>query len=49
MLDIQNTKAINSVIVNGRLLDRATLDQILTTVKQANNNSRVTDIRKYLN
>jgi len=49
LLDIQNTKAINSVIVNGRLLDRATLDQILTTVKQANNNSRVTDIRKYLN
>ena len=46
--DISNTKSINSVILNGKLLDRTLLNQILATVKQANNSSRKKDISHYL-
>jgi imidazolonepropionase-like amidohydrolase len=31
--DIQNTKKINAVIINGRFLDRAALDHMLTQVE----------------
>ncbi|MBW3550361.1 MAG: amidohydrolase family protein [Proteobacteria bacterium] len=38
--DIANTRAIEGVIVDGRFLDRAQLDSILTTVEEANQTSR---------
>lgn len=38
--DVANTRAIESVIVNGRLLDRAQLDAILAAVEEANEGSR---------
>ena len=47
--DISNTRTINSVILNGRILDRNTLDEMLQSVKEANNNSRTNDISTYLN
>lgn len=46
--DIRNTKAINSVLVNGQLLERPLLDQILAKVKEANDSSRTQDINMYL-
>jgi imidazolonepropionase-like amidohydrolase len=33
--DIRNTRTISMVVANGRLLDRAALDQILTSVEAA--------------
>ena len=33
--DISNTKMINAVVFNGRLLDRKALDEMLTTIKTA--------------
>lgn len=33
LLDIRNTQKINSVVVNGRLLDRQTLDRMLSEIK----------------
>jgi len=47
--DISNTKTINSVFLNGKLLDRALLDQMLAAVRVANNSSRKEDISAYLN
>jgi imidazolonepropionase-like amidohydrolase len=47
LLDIKNTKSINTVILRGRILDRTQLDNILTAVKQANNVSRQQDISQY--
>jgi hypothetical protein len=47
--DIKNTKTISSVILNGQLLDRVLLDEILAAVKTANDSSRNTDIGMYLN
>jgi len=38
--DIRNTQKITAVIAHGRLLDRATLDQILTKVEGAAKNSK---------
>lgn len=35
LADISNTKKINAVVVNGRLLDRKTLDKLLTDVEAA--------------
>lgn len=46
--DISNTQAINSVILNGRLLDRTLLDELLAAVKAANDSSRKIDISQYL-
>lgn len=37
LADISNTKKINAVVVNGRLLDRPTLDKVLTDVEAAAN------------
>ena len=46
--NIANTKAINSVILNGQLMDRPLLDKILNAVKLANDSSRKIDITEYL-
>jgi hypothetical protein len=46
--DISNTKAINTVILNGKILNRNTLDKILESVKNANNASRKKDISQFL-
>jgi len=35
--DISNTKKINAVVLNGRLLDRKTLDKMLADVEAAAN------------
>ena len=45
LIDIRHTKSINSVVVNGKLLDRTALDNILASVKTANDFSRTRDIR----
>lgn len=45
--DIANTRAINAVIVNGRVLDRALLDRMLGAVEAANAASREFDISAY--
>lgn len=46
--NISNTRAINSVILNGRVLDREILDQMLEAVKEANNRSRTKNISEFL-
>ncbi|NVJ59843.1 MAG: amidohydrolase family protein [Gammaproteobacteria bacterium] len=48
LLDINNTRTIDTVILNGRVLDRATLDAMLEAVKQANDKSRKINIDQYL-
>ncbi|NVJ51624.1 MAG: amidohydrolase family protein [Gammaproteobacteria bacterium] len=45
--DIRNTRSIESVILNGRWLQREKLDAMLTAVKQANDNSRLINIDQY--
>jgi len=40
LVDIKHTKSINLVIRDGRLLPRETLDQMLTDVRKANDQSR---------
>ncbi len=47
--DISNTQTIHTVIVNGRVLDRALLDEMLAAVKSANDASRKKDISKFVN
>jgi len=47
--DINNTRSINSVITNGKLIERTELDKILQLIKEANNRSRKVSIDKYLN
>lgn len=47
--DIAHTKAIHTVIAQGRVYDRDLLDQILLAVKAANDASRTVDISKYDN
>jgi len=46
---IDNTRKINTVILNGRVLDRALLNQMLEAVKFANDTSREMDINKFMN
>ena len=46
---IENTKTINSVIMNGKVFDRKQLDAILKAVKEANNRSRNNDISEFTN
>tara|TARA_R110002051_G_scaffold324635_1_gene422859 strand:- start:53052 stop:54620 length:1569 start_codon:yes stop_codon:yes gene_type:complete len=46
--DIRNSRAINAVITNGKLLDRLTLDKILQSIKNANNNSREINIDEFI-
>jgi len=45
---ISNTKKINTVILNGKILDRNILDDILESVNNANDTSRNIDISQYL-
>ncbi len=47
LLNIKHTQNIKTVINNGRLYHRDTLDQILTAVKTANDDSRTEDIGHY--
>jgi hypothetical protein len=47
--DIRNTRAINAVVANGKLLDRAVLDKMLQSIKEANNKSRKISIDEFLN
>ena len=47
--DIRNTRTINAVIVNGELLNRALLDTILLSIKDANNKSRKINIDAFKN
>lgn len=44
LIDISHTKSIDSVILNGQLLDRSLLDNMLDAVKKANDKSRTQDI-----
>ena len=46
--DINNTRTINTVILNGRVLDRPMIDRILESVKAANNESRKKAIDQFL-
>jgi len=45
--DIENTRTIDTVILNGRVFDRSQLDAMLEAVKEANANSRKLNIDKY--
>lgn len=45
---IENTRSINTVILNGRVFDRKDLDEMLDAVKQANEKSRKVSIDQYL-
>lgn len=45
--NIENTKTIDTVIVNGRIFNRKLLDEMLDAVKEANDNSRTVDVSKY--
>ncbi len=48
LLDIANTREINTVILGGKVLDRVLLDEILIAVKEANDASRSIDIKEYI-
>ncbi|MCW9027824.1 MAG: amidohydrolase family protein [Kangiella sp.] len=45
--DIENTRTIDTVILNGRVFDRSQLDAMLEAVKEANANSRKINIDEY--
>jgi len=47
--DIENTRTINAVITNGKLLDRTVIDEILQSIKDANNRSRKININRFIN
>jgi hypothetical protein len=47
LVDIGNTRAIDTVILNGRVFGRDQLDAMLAAVKKANENSRKINIDKY--
>lgn len=46
--DIENTRTVDTVILNGRVFGRNQLDAMLKAVKEANANSRKINIDKYL-
>mgnify|MGYP000359684337 CR=1 FL=1 len=46
---IKNTRTINTVIANGKFLDRKELDKMLQSVKEANNTSRKISIDWFIN
>ncbi|MEL6251010.1 MAG: amidohydrolase family protein [Bacteroidota bacterium] len=48
LLDITHTKSINTLIINGKVYERAKLDQILEAVKAANDKSRARDISSFI-
>lgn len=45
--NIRNTKTINTVFSNGKMFDRALLDDLLAAVKAANDEGRTIDISQY--
>lgn len=47
--NIKNTRTINAVITNGKLLDRSVLDKVLQSIKDANNKSRKININEFIN
>ena len=47
LMDIQNTKAINTVFSNGKMYDRNLLDEMLAAVKAVNDKGRTIDISQY--
>jgi len=47
LLDIGNTALIDTVILDGRILDRTTLDGMLSAVRSAHANSRNFDLSRY--
>jgi hypothetical protein len=47
LIDIGNIRAIDSVILNGRVFSHDQLDAMLTAVKKANESSRKINIDKY--
>ncbi|NNL03565.1 MAG: amidohydrolase family protein [Eudoraea sp.] len=49
LVNIANTRKINSVFLNGKILDRTLLDKILEAVKTANNSSRKKEINDFMN
>ena len=48
LINIKHTQEIDTVILNGRVLDRDKLDAMLAAVKQANEKSRKLNIDRYL-
>ena len=48
LINIKHTQEIDTVILNGRVLDRDQLDAMLAAVKQANEKSRKLNIDRYL-
>lgn len=48
LVNIENTRTVDTVILNGRVFRRAQLDAMLEAVKKANNNSRKVNIDQYL-
>lgn len=46
--DIANTKTIETVISNGKVMNRMVLDGILEAVEKANNRSRTKEIKPYI-
>ncbi|WP_395373408.1 amidohydrolase family protein [Marinicella sp. W31] len=47
LTDIRHTRSIESVIINGQLLNRQQLDTILERIRMANNETRTIDISDY--
>lgn len=47
--NIANTRRINTVFLNGRVLDRSLLNEILESVKRANDSSRKIGISQFVN
>lgn len=47
--NIANTRKINTVFLNGKILDRTVIDNILEAVKTANNSSRKKEINNFVN
>ena len=47
LMDIRNTKAINTVFSNGKMYDRQLLDRMLAAVKAVNDEGRTIDISEY--
>jgi len=48
LINIENTKTIDTVILNGKIFKRNQLDAILNAVKKANDKSRTSDITSYV-
>jgi len=46
--DIASTRKINTVFLNGKVFDRALLDEMLASVKKANDSSRKKNIDQYV-